>query len=68
MSTQIAFYEHQKSNKNIMLKMKEPDPRNALENSRGFRVRRQSNSPFNQIKKESSLSPGKNFSRTLHTH
>ena len=24
MSTQFAFYEHQKSNKNIMLKLKDP--------------------------------------------
>lgn len=37
-----------------------------MSNSRGFRVRKQSNSPFNHYKKDSNaFSPNKNFAMTL---
>ena len=40
-----------------------------LGNSRGFRVRKQSNSPYTNLKKESSsLSPNKNIAKTLYNN
>ena len=40
-----------------------------MSNSKGFRVRRQSNSPFKPLKKEaSSLTPNKNLAKTLYSN
>lgn len=54
------------SNKNILLDFPGTEVKASFSNSRGFRVRRQSNSPFNYHKKDSTgSSPHKNFAMTL---
>lgn len=40
-----------------------------MSNSKGFRVRRQSNSPYKTLKKDpSSLTPNKNLAKTLYNN
>ena len=64
----MAFYDNEKSKKNLLPTADTADVKNSLSNSRGFRVRQQSNSPFSNIKKDqkNDFSPNKNLSRTLH--
>ncbi len=54
------------SNKNILMSFPGVEMKTSLENNKSFRVRKQSNSPYNQHKKDvASSSPNKNFAMTL---
>lgn len=66
LSIQLGIKQHRLSNKNILLDLPSGKAKDTFSNSRGFRVRKQSNSPFNHHKKDSNgTSPNKNFAITL---